>query len=327
MTKRKQILNFLTRSSAMPILLTILVGSLPFIAWGVAVLGYQDLQIISAPGNPASGYLRFYAVTGALKCLTSAGANCFTGAIPGGTAGGDLSGTYPNPTVNKLNGTSLSGLATGLLKNTTSTGVPSIAAASDVYGLWSGTCSSSTYLSGSGACSIPAGGGASTQISQIIVSGSTTASVSFTSIPGTYTNLLLTMNLGCVSSGCTDNIYIQMNSDTNNDYACVMQRFNYGGVAYSENNGAQMFIGQPYETSDPSGFIASIYFYVYASTNANKWSDYRSNHSESTGDIEQYNGGCRWAAPSSVAISTITIFTSGGSYIVANSTFTLYGIQ
>lgn len=62
-------------------------------------------------------------------------------------------------TVGKINGTTLSGLATGLLKNTTATGVPSIATSADVIADWSGTCSATTFLRGDGSCQTPAGAG------------------------------------------------------------------------------------------------------------------------------------------------------------------------
>lgn len=60
------------------------------------------------------------------------GLNCFGG---GGsfTAAGDLSGSNTSQTVIGINGVLLSGLSTGLLKNTTATGLPSIAAAGTDY--------------------------------------------------------------------------------------------------------------------------------------------------------------------------------------------------
>jgi hypothetical protein len=49
--------------------------------------------------------------------------------------------------------------ATGILKGVSTSYITSAAAAGDVFALWSGTCSSSTFLRGDGACATPAGSG------------------------------------------------------------------------------------------------------------------------------------------------------------------------
>lgn len=57
---------------------------------------------------------------------TTGSAATFTGALVG-----DVSGTEGATSVNKINGVTISGLATGIYKNTTGTGAPSIAVAAD----------------------------------------------------------------------------------------------------------------------------------------------------------------------------------------------------
>ena len=43
------------------------------------IVGYVDMPLMSTPGNPASGYLRYWpdSTAGKFKCLTSAGAACY----------------------------------------------------------------------------------------------------------------------------------------------------------------------------------------------------------------------------------------------------------
>ena len=70
-------------------------------------------------------------VTSALStgnAATATSATSFTGNLSG-----DVSGTQSSTVVRKINGTSLAGLSTGILKNTTSTGVPTIAIAGTDY--------------------------------------------------------------------------------------------------------------------------------------------------------------------------------------------------
>lgn len=63
--------------------------------------------------------------------------------------------------------------ANGVLKGSTTTYVTTAAADTDIISLWSGTCSSTTYLSGSGVCSTPAGtgGGTVNSVAQTVPQG------------------------------------------------------------------------------------------------------------------------------------------------------------
>jgi hypothetical protein len=110
---------------------------------GTAFDGSSDITVTAAAGTLSGTSLNSTVVS---SSLTSVGTltnltvtNPITGSITGnaetatsatsfsGNLTGDVTGTQSATVVGKLNGTSLAGLSTGLLKNTTSTGIPSIA--------------------------------------------------------------------------------------------------------------------------------------------------------------------------------------------------------
>lgn len=105
------------------------------------------------PGNGSGGAVSSVTGAGTVTCTPTTGSVVCTGSGSGGGISaltGDVtaSGTGSVPaTAVGLNGTLLSGLGTGILKNTTATGVPSIAAAGDFPTLNQNTTGSAASLS------------------------------------------------------------------------------------------------------------------------------------------------------------------------------------
>jgi hypothetical protein len=107
--------------------------------------------------SPGAGIAHF---AGSTQTVTSSAVSLtadVSGILPAGNGGTGVANTA-TLTLGSSN-QNWASLGTGIVKNTTTTGAITDAVAADVYGLWSGTCSSSTFLRGDGACATPSGSG------------------------------------------------------------------------------------------------------------------------------------------------------------------------
>jgi hypothetical protein len=144
--------------------------------------------------------------------------------------------------------------------------------------------------------------------------GSAAASVTFSSIPATYTDLVLV-----IAGGTTVNtdIYFEFNGDTATNYSRTYLAGDGAAVASGRNTSV---------TSIPSFYIGSgqstCYAHImsYANTNVNKTILTRSS---SVGVFVVSNVGL-WR--STAAINSIKVFVSGTN-LSSGNTFTLYGIK
>ena len=147
------------------------------------------------------------------------------------------------------------------------------------------------------------------------VLASNTATVTFSSIPSTYTDLVLVANGSTTTT--TANVRFQFNSDTAANYSRT-RILGDGSAASSERESSvgSMAIGD--WGTDRCLFVASIQ--NYSNTTTNKTVLSRSN---SEGYVSAYVGLWRKTPE---AINSIAIFKNSASF-TTGSTFTLYGIK
>jgi hypothetical protein len=152
---------------------------------------------------------------------------------------------------------------------------------------------------------------------------SATASVTFSSIPSTYTDLVLVLQPA--STTFADNIGLNFNSDTGSNYSST--NLSGTGSAASSGRAASPYIQVTniIGTTGTLGAMASIIHIMdYANATTYKTVISRTGQNGAT-----YNGNeaivSLWR--NTAAISTIVVKQSGSPNFITGSTFRLYGIE
>ena len=147
---------------------------------------------------------------------------------------------------------------------------------------------------------------------------STQSSISFSSINGGYTDLVLIFD-GLGTTGSTNDIGLRLNGDTGTNYSNTLI-YGLGSVAGSgRHTGLNFFRGWYLSSTAQTNCIFNIM--DYANTTTFKTVIGRSNISNA--EVNAAVGLYR----STSAITSLSLTPQGGSSFTSGSTFKLYGIQ
>lgn len=164
-------------------------------------------------------------------------------------------------------------------------------------------------------------------IATVSVTGSTTDLISFTSIPSTYTDLILVCNARSQRSGnTTSELYTYINSDSASNYSRT-RIWSNGAAAYSDRNTSQglaLFGELPAANATAGVFgIVTLHLMNYSNTSTHKTLISRNGFAQATAQGDLYVNTWR----STAAINTLSIYNTSASYYSVGSTFSLYGIK
>jgi hypothetical protein len=153
-----------------------------------------------------------------------------------------------------------------------------------------------------------------------LTGNSSATSLTFSSIPQTYTDLVIVCNSGSVGAA---NIQLQFNGDTGGNYsATILYGIGSGAPATGRyTNLTECYIG-PGAASLPNSItttaIGNIMNYSNTTTNKTVISNYGNSAIEDTSFISLWRN--------TAAITSIRLFSYSSAYL-SGSTFTMYGIK
>ncbi len=163
-----------------------------------------------------------------------------------------------------------------------------------------------------------------TPIATQILSTSAT-SVTFSSIPSTYTDLVLVMN--CWQPSSTGELQIQFNGDTNSNYSYTRVESNHNGVeSLRASNSTKIFVGALSTNSYPT--VSTVHIHNYANSSIYKTALIRQNCPYTSATFPTNAGAVvgQWRSTSAITSIVVDQFNSGSGSFDTGSTFILYGI-
>ena len=159
-----------------------------------------------------------------------------------------------------------------------------------------------------------------------IISTGTTATITFSSIPSTYTDLVIRTSARSASVSASDQINIVFNGDTATNYSMTQVYGNNSAAASfrttSATQGRINYIDVSGQTANTFG-IGDIYIPNYANTTTKQVLGLSA--SESNDTTTSFIAGIGALYRGTSAISSITLQSAGSNY-VSGSRFDLYGI-
>jgi hypothetical protein len=158
-----------------------------------------------------------------------------------------------------------------------------------------------------------------TPIASQSVTNTSTGTITFSSIPQTYTDLVVVSNLGMVTAS---RLYLRFNGITTNTYSDRYITGTGGAFAGSDINGNAMTVGgawNGFSTSLDASNVINIMDYKNTTTFKSLIAR-TANNKTGSGSVDALSG--LWSNTS--AITSVSLI--GGSNFLAGSTFTLYGI-
>ena len=151
--------------------------------------------------------------------------------------------------------------------------------------------------------------------------GSAVATITFSSIPSTYTDLLLVSNIRFTGGGGESVMNCQVNSDSGTNYSRTRLVGDGSSASSDRTSNTSDFIVGAGTDSGSEWSVGIANFLNYSNTTTNKTVLTRTNVTSSR--VMAIVGMWRNTA----AINSLYIFNNGATNFATGSTFTLYGIK